>query len=160
MKYIFIIFASILLVSCASKNDINVINIKADHLANEFISNEITTLLRNIYAPGKTNLVINIENNNKFIEALENNLRTVGYSIREINHKEAFINDNEYELRFIIDKINDTKEEKRIKRINNDTRITFRVSLIIDKKIYSKLYLLYSNYTIKAVSRWIESDIL
>lgn len=160
MKYIFIIFASILLVSCASKNDINVINIKADHLANEFISNEITTFLRNIYAPGKTNLVINIENNNKFIEALENNLRTVGYSIREINHKEAFINDNEYELRFIIDKINDTKEEKRIKRINNDTRITFRVSLIIDKKIYSKLFLLYSNYTIKAVSRWIESDIL
>jgi Conjugal transfer protein TrbH. len=159
-KILFIIFSLFLFWGCASAPQKNIVNVKFDKLSNDYISSDITILLKNIYSPAQTNIVINVKNNKNFNESLQSALRSVGYSVREIRHKEAAIYPNELQLEYVIDKIKETSEEKRIRKINNDNSIIFRVSVIIDNKMYSRMYKLYKNYEISAISRWLESDII
>lgn len=159
-KTLFIIFSFFLFWGCATAPQKNIVNVKLDKLSNDYISSDITVLLKNIYSPAKTNIVINVKNNKKFNESLQSALRSLGYSVREIKHKEAIIYPNELQLEYIIDKIKETSEEKRIRKINNDNSIIFRISVIIDKKMYSRMYKLYKNYEVSAISRWLESDII
>ncbi len=159
-KILFIIFSLFLFWGCASAPQKNIVNVKFDKLSNDYISSDITILLKNIYSPAQTNIVINVKNNKNFNESLQSALRSVGYSVRDIRHKEAAIYPNELQLEYVIDKIKETSEEKRIRKINNDNSIIFRVSVIIDNKMYSRMYKLYKNYEISAISRWLESDII
>lgn len=153
-----IILLILLCTACASKPNTNIVNIKMDGLSKELIVSDITNLLKVIHAPAKTNLVINTKSDKIFIELLQNRLRSIGYSVREIRHNEAIIYNNELLLEYIIDRINDSADEKRLKRINNDSTTTIRVSVIISGKIYSRLYLLTKSLELTPLSRWLESD--
>lgn len=159
-KILFIALSLFLFWGCAAAPQKNIVNVKLDKLSNDYISSDITTLLKNIYAPARTNIVINVKYNKKFNESLQSALRSVGYSVREIKHKEATIYTNELQIEYVIDKIKESSEEKRIRKINNDNSIIVRVSVIIDKKMYSRMYKLYKSYEMTAISRWLESDII
>lgn len=159
MKIKILLLLILIISGCSSKTQMNIINIKTDKLGYEFISNDIVLLLKNIYPPAKTPIVINIKDNEEFSEFLENNLRQAGYAVREIQHIEATVYPNEKELKFTIDTINENSDEKKVKKINNDTSINFRTSVKINNILYSRMYVMYSNYEINAVSGWLEIDL-
>ncbi len=159
MKIKILLLLILIISGCSSKTQMNIINIKTDKLGYEFISNDIVLLLKNIYPPAKTPLVLNTKDNAEFSEYLENYLRQAGYSLREIQHIKATIHPNEKQLKYIIDKINDSSEEKKIKKINNDTSVNFRVSIIINNTLYTRMYGMYNNYEIAGLSAWLEIDL-
>lgn len=159
-KIIYLVVITIFLYGCAaSTQQKNIVNFKLKNLAIDSLSKDITSLLKNIYSPAKTNIVLNVRNNEKFNESLQTTLRSVGYSIREIIHNEAEIYSNELKLEYIVDKIRETAEEKRIKKINHDTSTILRVSIIINNKMYNRLYKIYKSNKIVAISRWLEIKI-
>lgn len=158
MKNILVILLFVVIAGCSIKP--TVINYKMDKLAYDYIASDVVILLKNIYSPAKTKLVYYSNTNKKFVESIENNLRAAGYSIRDIKNEQASIFNEEISINFIIDKVNETYEEKRIKKINNDKSNTIRLSVMIDKKMYSRLYKIYKTYEITPISRWIETNIV
>lgn len=158
MKNILVILLFALIAGCSIKP--TVINYKMDRLSYDYITKDIAVLLKNLYSPAQNKIVYYDKVNKKFTESLENNLRAVGYSVRSINHEKANINKNEFFINLIIDRIKDTAEEKKIKKINNDTTNTIRVSVLIDDKMYSRLYLIHKTYEVIPISRWLENDII
>lgn len=156
MKNILMILLFLIITGCSIKP--TVINYKMDKLAYDYVVSDVVVLLKNIYSPAKTKLVYYSNTNKKFLESVENNLRVAGYSIRDIKDEKASIFNEEIFINFIIDKVNETYEEKRIKKINNDKSDTIRLSVMIDKKIYSRLYKVYKTYEVIPISRWIETD--
>lgn len=160
MKKLVVIIISLLMIGCASNNTVNYFTIKTDKLAKEYIVNDIINIVKNNLNLN-TKIVINNNYDSVLNEILTNRLRGLGFTVREINHIKATIEKDELELRFIIDYINDSKEEKEIKKINNDNTLLFRISLLLPNKILTKTYKIYTNtYEIVALSNWIEAIII
>ena len=65
-KILFIALSLFLFWGCAAAPQKNIVNVKLDKLSNDYISSDITTLLKNIYAPARTNIVINVKYIKKF----------------------------------------------------------------------------------------------
>lgn len=155
-----IIVLAILLLLCSCSAKPTIINYKMDKLSYDYITRDAVLLLKNLYSPAKIKIVYYGKVNKKFGESLENNLRIAGYSVRNIKNKKANIYQNELFVNFLIDRIYETQEEKHIKKINNDTTKIIRLSVLVDKKEYTRLYLLHKTFEVTPVSRWLESDII
>lgn len=158
INFILIILLFFILCSCSAKP--TVINYRMDKLSYDYITNDAVVLLKNIYSPAKTKIVYYSKVNKKWVESIENKLRVTGYSVRNIKNEKANIYQDELFINFIIDRVKDTTEEKRIKYINNDNSKIIRLSVLVDDKMFTRLYKLHKTYEITPASRWLQHDII
>lgn len=144
-KLLLLLILPIFFIGCAKQ--INVTNTKLDNDIYSLISDETFGLIINYKEYNKGNLYLFTDENNFFVESLENALRKGGYSIHTSKERKTLSEENEFEISYILDVIN--KEY-----INNDVIYTIRYSFSINDRVFSKLYTVINNVELIRKSEW------
>lgn len=137
MKF-FLIFIIIFYSAC-SHNQINNYDVSDESAYLDFFINETGIFLKKAEPPAKTTFVIFKNVNDKFLSLLIDNLRQLGYSIKEVDKSETQLAKNEFLLSFSIEYL---------------TGEYIGLQLFLGSKVYSKTYLIDSSGLPQSIGFW------